>query len=131
MELEIFWSQLAEDKLKDIFDYYKVKAGLKIARKIVNQIIDKTIDLDQNPNIGQIEDLLNHKKFEFRYLISTNYKIIYYINLVCSVKPGLNVFYKVDILIGKITKIFNKGGMEHENKSSSFIWKKRFTSRRI
>ena len=77
MELEIFWSQLAEDKLKDIFDYYKVKAGLKIARKIVNQIIDKTIDLDQNPKIGQIEDLLNHKKFEFRYLISTNYKIIY------------------------------------------------------
>ena len=92
MELEIFWSQLAEDKLKDIFDYYKVKAGLKIARKIVNQIINKTIDLDQNPKIGQIEDLLNHKKFEFRYLISTNYKIIYYINLETKRIIIANVF---------------------------------------
>ena len=55
MELEIFWSQLAEDKLKDIFDYYKVKAGLKIARKIVNQIIDKTIDLDQNPKLDKLK----------------------------------------------------------------------------
>lgn len=92
MELEIFWTKLAEDKLKDIFDYYKVKAGIRIARKIVNQIIDKTIDLDQNPKIGQIEELLKSREFEFRYLISTNYKIIYYINLKTKRIIIANVF---------------------------------------
>ena len=44
MELKIFWSQLAEDQLIDIFQYYKFKAGVKIAKKIVNDIVDKTID---------------------------------------------------------------------------------------
>lgn len=80
MEIEIFWSQLAENKLQDIFDYYKVKAGLKTARKIVNQIVDRTIDLDKNPKIGVLEELLADRIQEFRYLVVSNYKIIYYIN---------------------------------------------------
>jgi toxin ParE1/3/4 len=80
MGLKIFWTQFAEDKLQDIFYYYKEKAGIKTARKIVNEIIDKTINLDENPKIGQIEEFLQDKPQEFRYLVSTNYKIIYYIN---------------------------------------------------
>src|SRR5690554_1946062 len=80
MELEIFWTQLAENKLQDIFHYYKHKASLKTARKIALEIINKTIDLDKNPEIGQIEEFLIERPQEFRYLISSNYKIIYYIN---------------------------------------------------
>lgn len=80
MELEVFWARLAEDKLQDIFFYYKHKASLKVARKIINEIVDKTIDLDKNPEIGQIEELLVERKQEFRYLVSGNYKIIYYIS---------------------------------------------------
>ena len=80
MGLKIFWTQFAEDKLQDIFYYYKEKAGIKTARKIVNEITDKTINLDENPKIGQIEEFLQDKPQEFRYLVSTNYKIIYYIN---------------------------------------------------
>ena len=74
MELEILWTQLAEDKLQDIFFYYKHKASLKIARKIINEIVDKTIDLNRNPKMGQIEDLLIEREQEFRYLVSGNYK---------------------------------------------------------
>jgi plasmid stabilization system protein ParE len=54
MELEIFWSLVAEDKLKDIFNYYKVKAGIKIARKIANEIVEKTINLENHPKIGAV-----------------------------------------------------------------------------
>lgn len=92
MGLEIFWSQFAEDKLMDIFQYYKFKAGIKIAKKIVNEIVDKTLILDQNPKIGQIEDLLLERKQEFRYLISSNYKIIYYINSETNKIIIANVF---------------------------------------
>ena len=80
MAIEIFWSQLAENKLQDIFDYYKVKAGVKTARKIVNQIVDRTIDLDKHPKIGVVEELLSDRIQDFRYLVAGNYKIIYYIN---------------------------------------------------
>ncbi|MDY9918420.1 Plasmid stabilization system protein ParE [Porphyromonadaceae bacterium NLAE-zl-C104] len=92
MELEIFWSQFAEDKLQDIFDYYKDNIGIKVARKIVDKIVDSTINLDKNPRTGAIEQLLRDRKQEFRYLVSTNYKIIYYINLETKRIVIANVF---------------------------------------
>ena len=73
-------TEIAEHKrLYDIFHYYKHKANLKTARKIVFKIINETIDLDKNPEMGQIEEFLIERPQEFRYLISSNYKIIYYI----------------------------------------------------
>jgi len=45
MELEVYWAQLAEDKLEDIYNYYKLKAGKHIAKKLINGIVDITIDL--------------------------------------------------------------------------------------
>jgi plasmid stabilization system protein ParE len=82
----------SKDKLRDIFNYYKVEAGLRTARKIITQIVDKTINLNENPRIGQIEELLKSRKQEFRYLISTNYKIIYYINRKTGKIVIANVF---------------------------------------
>lgn len=92
MGLEIFWSQFAEDKLQDIFQYYKFKAGVKIANKIINQIVDKTLILEQNYKIGQLEELLKDRRQEFRYLVSGNYKIIYYINFETNKVIIANVF---------------------------------------
>ena len=80
MGLEIFWLQLAEDKLEDIYLYYSVKAGKRIARKLIFGIIDTTLDLDKQPKIGQIELSLSDREQQFRYLIFRNYKIIYWIN---------------------------------------------------
>lgn len=74
MGLEVFWTQFDEDKLNDIFQYYKYKAGIKIAKKIINEIVDKTLILEQNNKSGQIEELLIGRKYEFRYLVSGNYK---------------------------------------------------------
>ncbi|WP_434979133.1 type II toxin-antitoxin system RelE/ParE family toxin [Daejeonia sp. YH14] len=92
MELEIFWTKFAEDKLQDIFYYYKSKAGSKVAKKITTEIVDKTIDLDKNPKIGPIEEFLIERPQEFRYLVSTNYKIIYYVNLETERIVIANVF---------------------------------------
>jgi len=52
MELTIYWTQLAEDKLEDIFDYYKIKASFRVAKKLVNGIVDATKYNDKNPLIG-------------------------------------------------------------------------------
>lgn len=80
MELDVYWSQLAEDKLDDIFNYYKLKSGKNTALRLVNGIVDKTIDLGKKPRIGQKEELLVDRIQEFRYLIYKHFKIIYWIN---------------------------------------------------
>lgn len=75
--MKIFWTEFAIRNLKDIFDYYSLNANKKVAHQIRNQILGLTKKLSDNPKIGQIEPHLNKFKFEYRYLVSGNYKIIY------------------------------------------------------
>ncbi len=67
MELVVYWTRFAEDKLDDIYDYYESKVERRIARKLISGIIDKTIGLDKNPYIGQKEELLSDRPQNFRY----------------------------------------------------------------
>lgn len=71
---------MQKNQLKRIFDYYKKKAGLKIAKQISKEIIKKTDSLSYFPMIGVVEEILKERPQKFRYVISTNYKIIYWIN---------------------------------------------------
>lgn len=92
MGLEIFWSEFSRSKLEEIYQYYRLKAGKTVAKKIVNGIINHTINLHRNPEIGQIENVLDDKNREFRYLVFSNYKIIYYINKKSKLIVIANVF---------------------------------------
>jgi toxin ParE1/3/4 len=80
MEIRIEWSVSAENQLKDIFDYYSIEANIKIATKIVNKIVERVEILYRNPLSGQKEDLLADFPEEYRYLVESNYKIIYWKN---------------------------------------------------
>lgn len=80
MRLEVYWLQFAENKLDDIFAYHLEKAGRKTALKLVKGIIESTIGLAQQPEIGPLELYLQHRSKKFRYLVYGNYKIIYWIN---------------------------------------------------
>lgn len=77
MIMTIIWSDFAIDKLKKIFDYYKIKASTKVAQKIRLQILKSTKQLIGNPESGQIEFYLDRLKQNHRYLLSGNYKVIY------------------------------------------------------
>jgi len=92
MELEVYWTQFAQDKLSEIFDYYEITASSRIAGNLVTGIIDQTIKLGKNPNIGQKEELLKNRPEEFRYLVYKNYKIIYWINTIKNRIDIINVF---------------------------------------
>lgn len=92
MELTVYWTQLAEDKLIDIFEYYKFNAGLKVAQSIVNGIIETTLELDKNPFGGQKEELLSDRIQEFRYTIFKSYKIIYWVDKTNKLILISNVF---------------------------------------
>jgi len=77
MEIKIKWSKLSETQLKDIFDYYSFVAGGSRAKKIINKIINRVSILENNPLAGQKEELLKDYLENFRYLVESNYKIIY------------------------------------------------------
>ena len=80
IKMKIIWSDFAIENLKDIFDYYKNKASIKVAHKIRKQILESTKQLLCNPESGQIEFNLEKLKQDHRYLLSGNYKIIYRID---------------------------------------------------
>jgi plasmid stabilization system protein ParE len=92
MEFGIFWTQFAEDKLIDIFEYYNFTAGLKVAQNLANGIIDESIKLSKNPFIGQKEDILKDRVQEYRYLVFKNYKIIYWVDDVNKIVWVSHVF---------------------------------------
>ena len=80
VKFKILWTDFAINQLKDIFDYYLIKANSSIAQKLIQRIIDATIILENNPKSGRKEDLLNTRIQEFRFVIVKNYKIIYWID---------------------------------------------------
>ncbi|MGE0930772.1 type II toxin-antitoxin system RelE/ParE family toxin [Peijinzhouia sedimentorum] len=85
MELKVIWSEFAEIQLDEIFDFYKKEASLRVANKLVREIIFDSESLSDNPFIGQIEFRLENRKFEYRYLLCKHYKIIYSV----SIEQGL------------------------------------------
>jgi len=76
--VEVIWTETAIFQLDVIFDYYKHKATIKVAKNIVKKLVDKTLFLEKHPDIGQIELLLDNKSKIYRYLVEGNYKIIYW-----------------------------------------------------
>jgi len=80
MELKVFWTDFAKSELKNIFDYHKEKVSGKIAQQIAEQIVLTAYELKIFPEMGIVEELLQSRPENFRYIISTNYKIIYWIN---------------------------------------------------
>lgn len=79
MEVKIEWSELAEKQLKDIFDYFLMRANIKVATKIIDKITERVDVLYYNSFSGQKEELLSEYPADYRYLVEGNYKIIYWI----------------------------------------------------
>ena len=78
MEVMIEWSELSIRQLKDIFDYYSSEANPRIARKVINRIHDRVSILETNPQADPKEPLLENHPEGYRFLVETNYKIIYW-----------------------------------------------------
>ena len=92
MGLTVYWTQFAEDKLDDIFEYYKFKAGIKVAQTLINGIVDISFTLEFNAYGGQQEELLSKRIEDFKYLVFKNYKIIYWIDERKQVVYVSNIF---------------------------------------
>jgi len=79
MEVSIEWSDLAEKQLRSIYDYFYIKASPSVAKRIINKIVQRVSILEKNSFVGPKEALLTDYPEEFRYLVESNYKIIYWV----------------------------------------------------
>jgi plasmid stabilization system protein ParE len=92
MGLTIFWTAFSENELQNIFIYHHEKVSIRVAIEITEGIVNETTILEKNPYIGQIEGNLIDNTKEIRYLISSNYKIIYWLNTEKNQIEILDVF---------------------------------------
>ena len=60
MDLTVYWTEFAENKLDDIFDYYKTKACISAVVKLLTGIVDKTVGL--NKNLIEIANILDFRQ---------------------------------------------------------------------
>ena len=75
--VKIIWTKKAFNQLERAIKYIKEEQGRSYAEIVLTKILEKTQLLKKNPEIGQPEPLLKHKKNIYRYLIVWSYKIIY------------------------------------------------------
>ena len=80
MGLKVIWTNFAKLELQKIFAYYNENATLKVAKKLVTEIVGESKKLSKNPEIGQRDELLSELQNDYRYLIFKSYKIVYYFN---------------------------------------------------
>ena len=92
MALKLKWTEFAVQQLEEIFENYHKNASLETARKKVKRIVDATLILTEQPEIGQIEELLKNRHQSFRYLLAKNYKVIYWINRKNETVEIIDVF---------------------------------------
>ncbi len=92
MKRTVYWTYFAEKKLDSIYSYYTNIAGKRVAQKLVNEIVEKSIKMEKSPFIGQLEPLLENRKEKFRYIIHGNFKLIYWINELKNQIEIVNLF---------------------------------------
>ena len=58
MELNLFWTDFSQKELEKIYEYYREKAGVRVAKNLVNGIYNEVLKLKIQPRIGQEEEFL-------------------------------------------------------------------------
>jgi len=77
--VNVVWTETALNSLRLVFEFYALQANHSTAKKIVKGITEETLLLKTNYAMGQRENLLKNKMYEYRYLVKGNHKIIYWI----------------------------------------------------
>jgi len=75
--MNIIWSDLAKDDIREIYNYYKVTASKRVAESIVENILLATKKLAKHKEIGKIEENKSVEGRGYRFLVSGVYKIVY------------------------------------------------------
>lgn len=80
-KVKIYWTAFASKCIEDIHAYIEEESkSAAIASRYITKLMGRVDQLENFPNSGAAEPLLNHLKNNSRYLVEGNYKIIYQYN---------------------------------------------------
>ncbi len=80
MKRQIVWSHRAEISYSHIIDYLSDEFGAKRAMRYMNEVHSEVSKLSTQPNLGQLEPLLEGSKILFQRLVIGDYtKVIYHV----------------------------------------------------
>ena len=74
---KIIFTEVAKQRLFDIYRYHKKEATTKVAKSIIKNIFTASQKLKKYPLLGNEEAYLKPLKRNYRKLIIGNYKLIY------------------------------------------------------
>ena len=74
---QVIWTKKASGQFERAIKYIFKEQGFYYADIVREKILQTTALLEGQPQMGTIEPLLTHKKFEYRFLLVWSYKIIY------------------------------------------------------
>lgn len=77
--MRIVFTREAIGDIRSIYNYYKVRASLKIADKILQQILHGTEQLKEMPYSGSIEEIARSLNQYHHRIVSGNFKIVYHV----------------------------------------------------
>jgi plasmid stabilization system protein ParE len=75
--MKIKVTENAEDRLKEIYQYYKREASITIARRIKNDILERIKILKDYKELGPVDEHLKYLNLKHRKLTEGNYKVVY------------------------------------------------------
>jgi len=75
--VKVKWTSFAVIELRIIYQYYIDTAGVAVARRIKNNIINRANILKQHSLSGQLEETLLPLKQGHRYLVEGHIKLVY------------------------------------------------------
>jgi toxin ParE1/3/4 len=78
--MEIVWSENAELQIKLISELYKFQASKRTAKNFVKEIISSTLILKKFPELGAPQEVMPSRSFDYRYILSGHYKLVYFIS---------------------------------------------------
>jgi toxin ParE1/3/4 len=74
---KVVWTHTALRQFERIVKFVDQERGNSVAKTVGERMIERAESLDRFPEMGAIEQLLAHKKSEYRFLVVWSYKIIY------------------------------------------------------
>ena len=75
MKIEI--TEKAEERLKEIYQYYKREASIVVAKRIKDDILKRIKTLKDYKELGPVDEHLQYLNLAHRKLTQGNYKIVY------------------------------------------------------
>jgi plasmid stabilization system protein ParE len=91
--MRIYWEDEASDDLEKIQEFLRTHFGKNFANKVIDKIFTKAELLEHFPEMGTIQQSFQDKELlPIRYLVESNYKILYQINAPKGLIEILAVF---------------------------------------